>query len=81
MEAHGNIGTMRTRGTSLLLPRGGCWPNPEQELLLRAAIFQGERSIHGWHLWKKGTDIETNTLDIRSFRAAGIKTMILKEAA
>jgi hypothetical protein len=50
-------------------------------LLLRAAIFQGERSIHGWHLWKKGTDIETNTLDIRSFRAAGIKTMILKEAA
>ena len=59
---------MRDRGTSPLLPRGGCWPNPEQELLLQAALFQGEGSIHAWHLWKKGTDIETNTLDLSSFR-------------
>jgi len=59
---------MRARGTSPLLPRGGCWPNPEQELLLQAALFQGERSIHAWHLWKKGTDIEASTLDLSSFR-------------
>ena len=35
---------------------------------MQAALFQGERSIHAWHLWKKGTDIETNTLDLSSFR-------------
>ena len=35
---------------------------------MQAALFQGEGSIHAWHLWKKGTDIETNTLDLSSFR-------------
>ena len=53
---------------SPLSPLGGCWPNPEQELLLQAALFQGERSIRAWNLWKKSTDIETKTLDLSSFR-------------
>jgi len=59
---------MRSRGTSPLLPRGGCWPNPEQELLLQAALFQGERSLNAWRLWKKRTDIEVDKLDLGSFR-------------
>jgi len=59
---------MRIQGTSPLAPRGGCWPNTEQELLLQTALFQGERSLDAWNLWKKGTDIETNALDISSFR-------------
>ena len=59
---------MRSRETPPFLPRGGCWPNPEQELLLQAALFRGERSLNAWRLWKKRTDIEVDKLDLGSFR-------------
>jgi hypothetical protein len=59
---------MKIRGTSPLSSLGGCWPNPEQELLLQAALFQGERSINAWHLWKTTTKIETRPIDLCSFQ-------------
>src|SRR5271163_4711088 len=37
---------------------GGCWPTPEQELFLQAALLQGPRGIHAWRLWHAGADID-----------------------
>lgn len=37
--------------------RGDCWPNPEQELLLRAALFPGPEGIVAWQKWKSNVDI------------------------
>jgi hypothetical protein len=33
-------------------------PEPEQELLLRAALLKGEEAIEAWRQWKSGVDIE-----------------------
>ena len=33
--------------------RGGCWPSPTEELLLRAALLKGDDAVASWHEWKK----------------------------
>ncbi|MGB0383492.1 MAG: nucleotidyltransferase domain-containing protein [Ardenticatenaceae bacterium] len=38
--------------------RGGCWPTPEQELLLRAALLEGEASLKAWRAWKSTLDFD-----------------------
>ena len=38
--------------------QGGCWPTPEQELLLRAALLQGEASLKAWQEWKSTLDFD-----------------------
>ncbi len=37
---------------------GGCWPTPTQELLLRAALIDGEEAVVAWQEWHKRTDVE-----------------------
>ncbi len=107
--------------------KGGCWPTPQQELLLRACLLHGKDAIAAWEQWKAAVDIDkidpgSNRLlpqlhqnlsaqgvkdpliqklkgvrrltwyrnhtsframaaVLRSFRDAGIQTMILKGAA
>lgn len=59
---------MKAKGISRPPSRGGCWPTRQQELLLQAALLQGNRSLNAWHLWKNTTDIEIDKLDFSSFR-------------
>lgn len=37
---------------------GGCWPTRQQELLLRAALLQGNDALDAWHEWKSSIDID-----------------------
>lgn len=45
---------------------GGCWPTPQQELLLRAALLRGENAILSWKHWVSEADIDH--LDPGSYR-------------
>ena len=46
--------------------KADCWPTWQQELLLRAALLQGDNSIAAWERWKSTVDVEH--LDIGSHR-------------
>jgi hypothetical protein len=45
---------------------GGCWPTPEQELLLRASLLKGEGAVSAFLKWKASADV--NTVDPGSYR-------------
>jgi hypothetical protein len=47
-------------------PTGSCWPNQEQEMLLRAALLAGDAALHAWQQWQLGTDIDR--VDAGSYR-------------
>jgi hypothetical protein len=36
----------------------GCWPNREQELMLRAALLQGEPALQAWNEWLRSVNID-----------------------
>lgn len=36
----------------------GCWPTRNQELLLRAAILQGELALESWNEWRQSVKID-----------------------
>lgn len=36
----------------------GCWPTRNQELLLRAALLDGELALESWREWRRNVDIE-----------------------
>lgn len=36
----------------------GCWPTPNQELILRAALLQGERALESWDEWRRNVNID-----------------------
>lgn len=36
----------------------GCWPTPAQELLLRAALLQGEHALESWNEWRRNVNID-----------------------
>jgi len=36
----------------------GCWPTPDQELLLRAALLQGEPALQSWNEWRRKVNID-----------------------
>ena len=36
----------------------GCWPTRDQELLLRAALLQGEVALESWNQWKRNVNID-----------------------
>lgn len=36
----------------------GCWPNRAQELLLRAALLQGDRALESWNEWRRSVNID-----------------------
>jgi len=38
--------------------RGGCWPTAEQELLLQAALLEGQPVIDAWQQWTSRVDID-----------------------
>lgn len=35
-----------------------CWPTPQQQLLLQATLWQGERALAAWEQWRSLIDIE-----------------------
>jgi len=43
-----------------------CWPNQEQELLLRAALLRGADSLRAWEQWR--ADVDIDHLDVGSQR-------------
>ena len=43
------------------------WPTPQQELLLRAALWQGEKALQAWEAWQKQIDWNDH-LDEGSYR-------------
>jgi hypothetical protein len=45
---------------------GGCWPTPEQELLLKAALLQGSKAVEAWERWTVGGGMDFP--DAGSFR-------------
>lgn len=45
---------------------GGCFPNQQQRLLLRAALLKGEEVVEAWENWIACTDIDR--IDSESFR-------------
>ena len=45
----------------------GLWPTPEQELLLRAALLDGEKAIEAWTEWRRRIDPD-GEFDQGSFR-------------
>jgi hypothetical protein len=47
---------------------GGVWPTPEQELLLRAALWPGDEAIAAWSEWASRVDFLGDYLDEASFR-------------
>lgn len=36
----------------------GCWPTRDQELMLRAALLQGEPALDSWNEWRRKVDID-----------------------
>ena len=36
----------------------GCWPTPDQELMLRAALLQREPALEAWNEWKRNVNID-----------------------
>ena len=46
--------------------QAGPWPNPQQELLLRAALLEGEAALSAWQQWQAEADLDH--LDYGSFR-------------
>src|SRR5262249_25913855 len=36
----------------------GCWPTRDQELLLRAALLQGEPALESWNEWRRSVNID-----------------------
>lgn len=45
---------------------GGCWPNEQQELLLKAALLEGEAARAAWMSWRAKASL--NKLDTASHR-------------
>jgi hypothetical protein len=36
----------------------GCWPTRDQELILRAALMQGQPALESWNDWRRSVDID-----------------------
>ena len=36
----------------------GCWPNRDQELLLRAALLQGKPALEAWNEWRRAVNVD-----------------------
>jgi hypothetical protein len=51
-----------------MVTTGGVWPTAEQELLLRAALWSGERAIAAWLEWASRVDVVNDLVDEGSFR-------------
>lgn len=47
--------------------RGGCWPTPVQEQLLRAALLTGDEALAAWEAWRRATP-DLGRLDHGSIR-------------
>ncbi|HEX8291585.1 MAG TPA: nucleotidyltransferase family protein, partial [Pyrinomonadaceae bacterium] len=56
-----------------------CWPDPGQELLLRAALLRGDDALRAWRQWKRGNDV--NEIDTGSYRLLPLLYANLREAA
>jgi len=47
-------------------PKGQCWPDEQQELLLRAALLRGEGALSAWDKWR--SRVNPDSLDAGSAR-------------
>jgi hypothetical protein len=56
-----------------------CWPDPGQELLLRAALLRGDDALRAWRQWKRGNDV--NEIDTGSYRLLPLLYANLRDAA
>lgn len=36
----------------------GCWPTRDQELLLRAALLQGDQALESWNEWRRSVNLD-----------------------
>jgi hypothetical protein len=54
--------------THTRFPEGGAFPAATQFLLLKAALWQGEPALQAWQQWKERLNLETDILDMGSFR-------------
>lgn len=61
-----------------MVKAGGCWPNPEQELLLRAALLSGPEAIDAWERWSARVP-DIGSLDSGSMRTLPILSANLKK--
>ncbi|MBC7810219.1 MAG: nucleotidyltransferase family protein [Burkholderiales bacterium] len=48
--------------------RAGWWPTHQQDLLLRAALLQGQEAVAAWEQWQSITDLVADILDLGSYR-------------
>ena len=57
---------------------GGCWPTPEQTLLLRACLLEPAAAVKAWEQWTRTHDFEA--IDSGSFRLLGLAHRHLTQA-
>src|SRR5262245_58344273 len=57
-------------------PAGGCWPTPEQELLLRAVLLRGETAAAAFAQWE--TVVGIDRLDNGSLRLLPVLSRALE---
>ncbi|MBI4553230.1 MAG: nucleotidyltransferase family protein [Candidatus Latescibacteria bacterium] len=38
--------------------QGACWPTPQQELLVKAVLWQGRDAVVAWEAWHDGLDLD-----------------------
>lgn len=61
-----DIGRRRNQVIRATQQEGGCWPTPEQKLLLRACLLEGKETTEAWSEWRSRVDIQV--LDRGSLR-------------
>jgi Uncharacterised nucleotidyltransferase len=57
--------------------REGCWPTPEQTLLLRACLFQGAPALDAWKRWRQRVNFDS--VDGASYRLLPLVYRNLKD--
>ena len=57
--------------------KNGFWPTPQQELLLRAALSDGDESLPAWRAWR--SDADPQLLDAGSARLLPLVYRRLRE--
>ncbi|HSI64277.1 MAG TPA: nucleotidyltransferase family protein, partial [Candidatus Saccharimonadia bacterium] len=59
-----------TPGLTTVYASGGCWPTPDQTLLLRAALLDAPVALEAWAAWKQRNDLDY--LEAGTFRLMGL---------
>ena len=57
---------------------GGCWPTPDQDLILRACLLEGDDAAEAFHKWKSFADLDN--VDPAAYRLFPLMYKNLSEA-